>query len=310
MKTKIIVTLLCAMLLMTGVVFAVPSKNTMIASSETQPVSPVSDPVPIWQMGDSWTYKVDNISINFQQNNQTIYLTLTIDKLPLTVTSVSGDAYTLSFSTKGSGHGIIDVETDQGPVNLEITFTGATVNGIVMIEKTGLGIQSMSATLHGFFHLTVIEFPQKLPFTHLPIPVTMNMSATNFTVNGDVHSLWLNVIHFVNMFLGLFGQDFLPPEIESLLPVVNIKDALTTFGLPNVFSVPEVPELFVCGDKTAVAVPAGTFDAYDIAVAGGIGSIYYAPTAGNVIKISGNFHDIIPYIQDLNMELTSTTYQP
>lgn len=334
MNTKIIVILLCVMLLTTGVVLAVPAPKDMITRMKTNQVSPVSDVVPIWRVGDTWTYKIQNISLNFEENNQTINLILTIDQLPLRVTSDSGDSYSLSFSTKGSGHGVIDVTTDQGPLNAEINFQDATIQGSIVIEKTKLGIQSMDAKLHGTFHLTIIEFPGgQLPFSHLPIPVTMNvtlgfsnpvavlsfpmdtgtiwnLSASDLTVNGDIHSIWLNIIHFVNMIMGIFGNNFLPPEIDALLPNVNIKDALTTFGLPNVFSTPEIPGLFACGNKTTVTVTAGTFDAYNISIAEGIGTIYYAPTAGNVIKISGNFHDIIPYIQDLNMELSSTTYQP
>jgi hypothetical protein len=334
MKIKIIATLLCGMLLTTSLVLAIPSDNKLTTNTETHHVSPVSSDVPVWHVGNTWTYKVDNISVNFQENNQTIYMILSINQLPLTVSSDSGGSYTLSFSTKASGHGVIDVNTDQGPLNIEIDFKDATVEGSVIIEKTELGIQSIDATLHGTFHLTVIEWPSgKLPFSHLPVPVTMNitmgssnpiallsfpmdvgtiwnLSAADLTVNGDIHSVWLNIIHFVNMIMGLFGQDFLPPELEVLLPVVNIKDALNAFGIGNVFSVPEVPGIFTCDDITTVTVPAGTYETYDISIAQGIGSVFYAPTAGSVIKISGNFHDIIPYIQDLNMELTSTNYQP
>jgi hypothetical protein len=335
MKTKIIATLLCGMLLTTSLVLAIPSENKLRTDTETRQVSPVSADVPVWHMGNTWTYKVDNISVNFQENNQTIFLTMSIDQLPLTVSSDSGDSYTLSFSTKASGHGIIDVITDQGRLNMQINFNNAAIQGSVIIEKTELGIQSVAATLHGTFHLTIIQWPGggQPPFSHLPIPVTMNvtlgssspiaflsfpmevgavwnLSAADLTVNGEIHSIWLNIIHFINMIMGLFGQNFLPPEIEVLLPVVNIKDALAAFGIGNVFSVPEVPGIFSCENITTVTVPAGTYQAYDISIAQGVGSVFYAPTAGNIIKLKGNFHDLIPYIQDLNMELISTTYQP
>jgi len=297
-------------------------------------VSPLSTDVPVWHVNDFWTYKVDNISVNYQQNNQTIYLTLSIDQLPLTVSSASGDAYTLSFSTKASGHGIIDVVADQGPLNMIVDFTNVQLSGSVTIEKTQLGIQSIDATLQGLFRLNIIEQPfVQFQIHHVLIPITMHviidcsspisilafpmdtdmsygLSATNLTVNGEIHSIWLNIIHFANAIMGFFGNPFLPPEIDALLPVINIKDALTTFGLGNIFPVPEVPGIFTTSSTMeTLTVPAGTYDVYDISIADGIGSVFYAPAAGNVVKISGNFQDVIPYIQNIKMELIDTNYQ-
>jgi len=335
MKTKLIVCLLCGMLLTTSVVLAVPSENMKTSTVETRHVSPLSADVPVWHVGGFWTYKVDNISVNYQQNNQTIYLSLSIDQLPLTVDSASGDAYTLSFSTKASGHGIIDVDAAQGPLNMIVDFTNVKLSGSVMIEKTQLGIQSIDATLQGLFRLNIIEQPF-VPFQihHFPIPITMHvivdcsspisilafpmdtgliygLQATNLTINGEVHSIWLNIIHFANTVMGFFGKAFITdPNIEVLFPVINIRDALTAFGLPNVFSVPGVPEIFTTGNTTeTITVPAGTYDVYNISIAEGIGSIFYAPAAGNVVKISGNFQDMIPFIQNIKMELIDTNYQ-
>jgi len=334
MKMKIIVTLLCGMLLTTSVVLAVPSNTMTTRTVETHPLSPASEDVPVWHVNDFWTYKVDNISVNYQQNNQTIYLTMTIDQLPLTVTSDAGDAYILSFTTQANGHVIIDVMSDEGPVNMVLDFTDMQLTGSVRIEKTQLGIQSIEATLRGLFKLNIIDQPFiEIPIKHLPIPLTINVSigcstpiavlsfpmdmgmtygvqATNLTINGDVRSIWLNVIHFINTIMGFFGKPFLTEEVEALLPVVNIKAALTAFGLNNVFSIPEVPDIFTTGNTTeTITVPAGTYEAYNISIAGGIGSMFYAHSAGNIVKISGNFQDLIPYIQNIKMELIATNYQ-
>jgi hypothetical protein len=334
MKTKIIVTILCGMLLTTGTVLAIPSETMKTTTVGTRQVSPTSTDVPVWHVNDFWTYKVDNISVNYQQNNQTIYLTLSMDQLPLTVTSDSGDTYLLSFSTTASGHGIIDVVSDQGPINMILDFTDVQLTGSVRIDKTQLGIQSIEATLRGLFRLNIIEQPF-VPFQihHLPIPITVNVSigcstpisilsfpmdtgmtyglqATNITINGEVHSIWLNIIHFANMIMGFFGRPFLSEEIDALLPVLNIKEALTAFGMGNIFSIPEVPDIFTTGGTMeTLSVPEGTYEVYNISVADGIGSVFYAPAAGNVVKISGNFQDLIPYIQNLKMELIDTNYQ-
>lgn len=329
MKSKLIGIIVCGMLLTSCLVLATPSETIMKSKTEVQPLS--AD-VPIWHTGDYWTYKVDTISINFDQDNQTIDLTLSIDQLPLNVTSDSGGYYTLSFSTKASGHGKINVNTEDGTINMTIDFTDVKISGHVMIEKTMLGIKSIDAQLKGTFQLNIIQLPNSnLSNRHLPIPLTMNvtldcgnpvsiltfpldtgmfwnLSATDFTINGKIHSFWLNVIHFVNWIMGIFGNPILPPELEILLPVVDIKEALTTFGIGNVFSIPEVPGIFICNTTENIVVPAGTYDAYNISIIGGMGSIFYAPAAGNVVKISGNFQGAIPYIQSINMELVDTNY--
>ena len=334
MKTKVMATLLCCMLLTTSLMLATASEKMMTTNAGTHHIQPLSVDVPVWHVGDFWTYKVDNVSVNFQENNQTIYLTVSIDQLPLTVERATADSYALSFSTKANGHAIIDVDAGDGPINMVVDFTNVQLSGSIMIEKTQLGIQSIDATLHGLFRLNIIEQPYtNLSFHHVPIPITMNvtiafsnpvsilafpmdtgkswnLSATDFTINGEIHSVWLNIIHFANAIMGFFGNSFLSPEIETLLPVVTIRDALTMFGIGNAFSIPEVPGIFTSGSTMeTITVPAGTYDAYNISIVEGIGSIFYAPVAGNVVKIGGNFQGVIPFIQNIKMELIATNYQ-
>lgn len=100
----------------------------------------------------------------------------------------------------------------------------------------------------------------------------------------------------------------LPPEIASLLPVVDIGDAFVVFGIPSVFTLPDIPSAFACLNKETVTVEAGTYEAYNITVAGGVGTYYYAPQVGNVIKISGDFQGLLPYLQSIDMELIETNY--
>lgn len=333
MKIKLFAIILCGMLLTTCVVFAAPSEKMMTTKTETRHVSSLSADVPVWHVGDFWTYKVNNVSVNFEEDNQTIDLTLSVDQLPLTVASISGDSYTLSFSTKASGHGLINIDAGDGPINMTIDFTNVKISGNVMIDKTMLGIKSIDANLKGLFKLDIIQQPYfNFSLHHIPIPITMNMtidsnssvsvlafpmnigiswnvSASDFTINGKIHSIWLNIIHFANTIADFFGKPFLSPQIDALLPVIDIKDVLTTIGIGNVFSIPEAPGIFNCLNTENITVPAGTFNAYNISIADGIGSIFYAPVAGNVVKIGGNFHDVIPYIQNLNMELIDTNYQ-
>jgi len=333
MKTKLIVLIICGMLMTSFFVLAKPPENMVLdKQSPTRATSSSDANVPVWEIGDYWTYKIDNISISFEEENQTINLFISIDSLPLTVTNDTGSYYTLSFSTTTSGHAKIDGDLGDGPINISITFSSVKISGDVMIEKTTLGIKSISALLKGRFIVDVIEQPYiNLSLQTIPVPITMNtittfgvpismlsfplststswnLSATNFTVNGKIHSIWLNILHFINLIAKLLGNEFLPPEIESLLPVVDIKDALITFGIGNIFQIPEIPDAFLCMNTENISVPAGNYEAYNISMAGGLAQAFYAPAAGNVVKITGNIEQIIPYIHNINMELLETNY--
>ncbi len=65
MKTKLIGLLICLMLLTTLFAAAKPA-NTILekTSAKTQTASTMVD-VPVWAVGDTWTYQVDDISINY-----------------------------------------------------------------------------------------------------------------------------------------------------------------------------------------------------------------------------------------------------
>jgi hypothetical protein len=101
---------------------------------------------------------------------------------------------------------------------------------------------------------------------------------------------------------------FLPPEVATLLPVVDIKDALTTLGPGNVLPMPMIAGAFFCNNTEPISVPAGIYNAYNITIVGGMARCFYAPTVGNIVKLTGNIQNLIPYITNINMELLSTNY--
>ena len=74
------------------------------------------------------------------------------------------------------------------------------------------------------------------------------------------------------------------------------------------FQIPAISNAFFCLNTENITVPAGTYEAYNITLFGGLAQCYYAPTAGNVVKITGNFEEINPDIKNINMELISTNY--
>jgi len=309
-----------------------PQKIESKSSTETIPTAYNAD-VPIWKIGDQWTYKIDDISILNENKNVTTYLYLTIAELPLTVVSTTGDFYTLEFQTTINGQFKDSIHVGS-PVNLSMTFSNLKISGNVLIEKSTLGIKEISA---GFkkekfsiqikqpyipLPLFLQKFSTKItmnitttfdtPFSLLTFPlnsgIAWNLTSTNITINGKIQSLWLNLINFINKIATLFGKEFLSPEISALLPIIDIKDTLATFGYGNVFQIPTTSDAFFCLNTENITVPAGAYDAYNITLFGGTAQCYYAPTAGNIVKITGNFEKTHPYLKYINMELISTNY--
>ena len=328
MKTKLIGMLICVMLMTTLLAVAKPPQK-IESKSSTETMSTAYDAdVPVWEIGDQWTYKIDNINIVFNQTGTLFDLYLTIDELPLRVSALNETSYTLAFETTISGNSKIDLDRGEGPINISITFSNLELSGNIIFEKSTLGIKAFSGSFNGRFWVKIIQqpyfpipwlpkFPVKIksdlasdfsiPITPVMFPLNdsmmWNLSATNLTLNGEVRSPWLYLMLLVNSI-----YPFLPSEVAALLPVVDIKDALTTLGPGNVIPMPMIAGAFFCNNTEPISVPAGIYDAYNITIVGGMAQCFYAPAAGNIVKLTGNIQDLIPYITNINMELLSTTY--
>jgi hypothetical protein len=336
MKMKLIGVLIGIMLMTTLLTVAKPPETIRRDTAKNEPVSTsYTVDVPVWEVGDQWTYKIDNISLNYSQPSQSINLYLDVGELPLEVIDTLGNYYTLTFETTMDGQGHIYTDQGNGPVNISISFTAMKVSGTVLIEKSTLGIKEITTSLDkqkfsfDIIDQPFIQLPSFLkrittritmnmttncdtPKTMLAFPLSTSMiwnsTATNFSINGKMKCFWFNILNFLNNLAKLMGNEFLPPEVAALLPVIDFKDALTTFIGSNVFHIPTIPNAFLCLNTENITVPEGTYNAYNITLMGGVGQCYYAPTAGNVIKIAGNFGDVLPHIRSINMELLSTNY--
>src|SRR4030042_2038376 len=118
MKTKLIGSFICLMLLTTLFAAAQPGKtNQETISTTTQPASATMIDVPVWELGDSWTYQVNDISLNYSTGTQSVLLHGSLSTLPLEVTSTAGDFYTISFETTMNGAGYINANPGDGAVN-------------------------------------------------------------------------------------------------------------------------------------------------------------------------------------------------
>jgi hypothetical protein len=317
--------------------FAVAQQQTNTATvSQPESMNQIimDDDVPIWEIGDTWTYRIDDIDVDFQEENQTVQVHLEIDQLLLEVTGDNPETYDLEFSGEISGTCNVDVDFGEGPILLDITLESTPISGDLVIEKSNLGIDALNAYIQGTLIVHVFEQPYfNLPFSIPQIPIkgevdlnvdvgtplailefpmstltAWNLTATNFTLDGELRSIWLRIIDFINTIVSIFGIELIPPEMAALLPDVDLSDTFDILGVGSFFEIPEIPYAFTCFERDNITVEAGTFDAYNISIAGGVAGCYYAPDAGNVIKIEGNFQELLPYITDISMELVATTY--
>lgn len=176
-----------------------------------------------------------------------------------------------------------------------------------------------------------IELGNPFPIIEFPLNTSKfwGIPATNFSLCGTVESFWLRLVNFINNIIRIPGIiEIISERIETdpellreisdilkdILPVINIEYLLHEYvGIGNVFEIPEVPPLLCCLNKDNVTVPARpeAFEAFNISLMGsGFGNIYYSPEAGNIIKITGNFEDVLPFISNIKAELISYSYNP
>lgn len=333
---KLIGIVIAVMLIMTIFAVAQPyEKQGFTRSIEKTSSASLGVDVPVWEVGDAWTYKVENISIDYVDESQSLDMYLGIEELPLVVIDATGDYYTLTFTTSTSGHGMVNTDRGSGPVNISLLFDSVAISGKVVIEKSTLGVKEISASLEAQkFTFDVLNQPYiTLPtwLQHISTKITMNIStnydtpatmlsfpmntgsawnlnALSFTIDGKIQCIWFNILNFVNNIAKLIGMEFMPPEIAELLPVIDIDDTLSTLGPGNVFEIPPIAYAFYCPQTDNITVAAGSYEAYNINIIGGAAECYYAPSAGNIIKITGNFEDILPAVKTISLELVSTNY--
>ena len=170
-----------------------------------------------------------------------------------------------------------------------------------------------------------LDLDWNVPYTILDFPLNTSkawgLPATNISIAGTIKSPWLNLVHLLNTILRIpgimeivaafTGTD--PLEIQyisdilfDILPIIDIEYVLNEYlPIGNVFEIPEIPPMLYCNSTENITVKAGNFSAYKINLMGAddLGYIYYAPSAKNIIKITGKLGDFLPFVTDINMEL-------
>ena len=254
------------------------------------PINP-NDDVPIWNVGNSWTFQISEFSVDYTYETLSIIMNGQINDFKWTVSDTSGPNYIVDMQGRVSatfqgafplGDSVINVNGDIKPNRNKIT-------GTLVLTKTNLEIVDFDAEIKGLANVQIHPLPFKLP---LPIKITAD---AGLSTAFPLFNFPLHLLKFWN------------------LPDIDIEMA-TTFG--GMFGLIKFPITFytsyawtplafsILENKQSVTVPAGTYDAWKIAsTIGDYFVYYYAPAVGNLIKI-----DINMPRGGITGELIATTY--
>jgi hypothetical protein len=320
------------------------NQNAKTTSEDDYEVVPaVTVPIPTWEKGQKWTYKIYDIDFKFNELAERDFdIQFTSGDINVEVADVS-DNYKLHFETDNVD-AYIDIDYDpltgEDPTVMELEMEDVVLKGDIFIDKNTLQIINMKPKINwqidtnelldsldlGNLGRALVELllPDAIPisinlevdfespYTILDFPLesdkTWILQGTTITLDGKITSQYLDLLKFINDIAKIFGINLVPPEFAKYLPQIDISDFMADQGIENEFEVPEQERIirkspFAVGDMKSVNVPAGTYNAYDIKFVQGVGDIYYAPEVENVVKIIGNLNDFIPIVDNIELEL-------
>jgi hypothetical protein len=246
---------------------------------------PISADVPVWEVGDSWTYEMLYAlrdPVNFSMGaNLTCEITWTVE-------DDSGENYILKG--KGKSISMIGWVGSTGMVNTRFV----TVKPEMRVGKADLGIKSFNYSAKGYVFIKMGKIVIPLPihvktyrnskFTPhkqiLPFPLTDGKNGTFDSV--DFEEEWATT-----MFWGLV-------ELEN-------RNNSYPMGEQN----------YICKEEK-ITVPAGTFDTYNVTTTTHYQLIrnHYNSTVGNIISLYTKHLSNGTWWLIMDFKLLSTTYTP
>ena len=302
---------------------------------------------PVWNKGMKWKYKISDVDFTLDEvEGRYVDIHIKTGYLELVVDDITSDTYVTKFSMPDS-----DIRMDinfwiregEAPIVISGNVSKAVFSGYIYWDKENMGIKEIDLGFSGKLDLSslplnlsdkprfVFSLLKILPFRfNIDLQIEFNQSYQLFsfplvtgkswglppaqmTIDGTVSSKWFQVLNILNKLTKLFGKEIVPPELEDLLPVINIRKVLEIYNLSNVFNLPHIDDPlyrdlhpFLCKSQRTITVDAGTFNTNEITMIRGIGQIFYSPDVANVVKIQGNFHELLPIVENIEMELVET----
>jgi len=291
MKKKIVVGIVFLMLVATMVVSAA---NINVKENIQMTASVIDDPVdvPVWAIGDSWTYNEHYNSYGYRDDGTISYVWYHNCTSTYTITDDTGDTYKVELTSKNT-EGRFNV----GKYRLKFTpFYKLTQE--LELRKTDLAYVHISTQEKGpvIWQIGNIGFPIPAYYSDIwdntytpayelfPFPLTEGKTGTfsSFTSTGhETLSLYFGLIKFSD-------YDF---SIE-----IPAKE-------------------YIC-EMESITVTAGTYEAYNISTDEGSAQnysyLYYVPQVGSYAKWSYHteLDDSGKPVSNNEAELVSTTYEP
>jgi hypothetical protein len=278
--------------------------------------------IDVWLEDETWTYTLDTIDVNLEGEASTVTFQGSLKDMVFRVTEKTSDSYTLRFN--GNLDGSFYIDTDKG--QLSGSFLRSTkVTGSLSCDTSTLGVAGGDALIKGamLLNLEVIPLPLLIPFEMaitiesdesydiIEFPLyeekTWAIPSVTISVDGSVQSIWLRVLNIVDI---LTGHNLIPPEISSLLPVIDVSELLEEFGLGKEIQIPVISSVACLGEEE-VTVEAGTFQAFRISIPH-LMEYSFAPETASILDLSMSLEDFATPYGDLSVsmhgELMSTTH--
>jgi hypothetical protein len=169
-----------------------------------------------------------------------------------------------------------------------------------------------------------LDLDSPLPIIKFPL-IPLNVSnpsnesiwglpSVNFSIGGTIESKGFEKIdNWNDKIRASFIYNLLPPKfkdisdfLEDFLPVIDIEYVLNDMlAIGNVFNFIGFPPLLYCNNTENITVNGTEYFVYKISIfgLGESANIYYAPEVGNIVKITGDFKDVLPFVNNIDMEL-------
>ncbi len=285
MKIKILGIMVCMLVILSAAAVAEPIKIKQISKGTTS----FDDDVPTWNVGDSWTFTINDFTVDYDESGQKMFMDGKIDDFKWTVTDTSGSSYKVDFTGEITADYEIYLSSPSATLYVTGTFkpTLTHLTGAITFTKSDLEIEDISAEIKGITMATISPIP-------IPLPIPFKL-----TLDGDLSTVFP---------IFDFPLHALKPWA---LPDIDIEMNVQFGGIFGLIKIPVTfpthyswtPLAFWCWSKESITVEAGTFDAWEISsIIGGFFEYYYAPSVGNLVKI-----DIAMPNGNVHGELKSTT---
>ncbi len=259
----------------------------------------LDDDVPIWENGNSWRYEIGRLNFQLNQTGQVMSLDLSLNDLLISVMGQTATSYQMSLS--GNIAGIFDYNDGAGTTLGGILFI-TKVSGDLEIRQADLAASEANIVIKSIALL--LEHPFVLPIP-IPIPLTITIKIIQDIprplIDFPLYDGKQGIIAETALYTSLRVESIVLKILHSFLSDVPEEIYLEQ----NV----TLPMLMYTAKEEQITVLGKNYTAYNIEFFQGLlGSLYYAPSAGNYIKALANIST--PEIMlDVKGELKETTYR-